>query len=64
MNIYIITPDNFGWDEYNEISVVARNIAEALELAEKYFSEEQKPLHVNPIDSDVPQVLTASFVSG
>ena len=65
-SVYVITASNCGYDEYNEITVVAKNEKNARILVKDYFYESQSPLfvkHICTCDAQEEKILTASYFS-
>lgn len=67
MFIYIVRANSCDYDEYDEVTVIAKNEEHALLLASSLFSGSQFPLKAFFIchcDHDEEALLTASFNAG
>lgn len=70
MKVYYVYPDDYSWDEYTAIVVVAENEDRALELAkhgnwgECYFNKYQGEIHVEEVDLTTESVVLESFHAG
>lgn len=64
-SVYVIKTAIYGYDEYNEITVIAKNEKNAKIMIEEFFNKTQFPLEVKHIctcDAQREQVLTISYV--
>lgn len=70
MKVYYVYVDDYSWDEYDAIVVVAENEDRALELAkhgnfeESYFNKWQGEIHVEEVDLTTEHIILASYNAG
>lgn len=71
MRVYRITADDWDYDQFDSIVVLAESEERALEIAnmkhhygQKYFADDQYPLIVEEIDMTKEQVVLSSFNAG
>ena len=66
-SVYVCNASNFGYDEYDEVTVIAHSETHARQLAEDFFSQNQKPINIHFIcecSAKTEHVLTCSFNAG
>lgn len=64
MKPYLITADDWGYDEYNSCLIVAETEERALEIArDKFFIDTQK-LKAEVVNLDSEKVIISSFNAG
>lgn len=67
MSVYVVHANNVDYDEYDEVTVIAKSEEHALLLASSLFNKFQFPLKAFFIchcDHDEEALLTASFNAG
>jgi len=66
MKVYKIKANTWGYDEYDEVIVVAENEEKAFMLVEKekYFGSSQCPLKVVEVNLNEERIILASFNAG
>lgn len=66
MFIYVVRASNWDYDEYDEVTVIAKSEDHALLLASSLFYKFQYPqaTFVCPCDYNEEKLLTASFNAG
>lgn len=70
MKVYHVYVDDYDWDEFDAIIVVAENEDRALEIVKNgyydgcYFKEEQGEIHVEEIDLTYEHIVLESFNAG
>ena len=65
--VYVCNASNFGYDEYDEITVIAESETRARQLVEGFFSQHQKPINIHFIcecSAKNEHILTCSFNAG
>ena len=70
MKVYLVYADDYDWDDYEAIVVVAENEESALEMAnsgyygDSYFKKHQGEIHVKEVDATTKHVVLESFNAG
>lgn len=64
LNVYVVSRKVMDWDQYDSITVVAKNEREALEIANTDAWGFDNTSEIRKIDLTVSQGLTASFNAG
>lgn len=73
MNVYLVIPDDYGYDEYDSCTVVAKDREEAIKMAnedcrpagfEPRFKSHQYPLTAIEIDLSTKGIISSSFNAG
>lgn len=65
--IYVVSADNYDYEEYDKFTVVAKSEARAEVLAHEYFAPHQFPINIKCIcscDATKEEILTFSFNAG
>lgn len=62
MKLYKIEPEDFDYDEYIEVAVIAESKERALEMTD-CFKEHQHPLTVTEVDMATEQTVIASYMN-
>lgn len=65
--VYVVHAKTCDYDEYDEITVIAKTGSEAEKMTRGYFGEHQYPLKIRKVcscDAGKSQILTASFNAG
>lgn len=66
-SVYVCRASKFGYDEYDEVTVIAQSETCAMQLAEDFFSQDQKPINILRIcecSAKNEHILTCSFNAG
>lgn len=67
MKVFCVYPDDYGYDDFNGIVVVAENKDKALALVESghygwsYFKVQQGEIHIDEVDLSTEQIVLESF---
>lgn len=71
MKVYYVSVDEYDYDEFDAIVVVAENEDRALEMARNgnlnggsFFEKHQGEIYVEEVDLNTEQVVLASFNAG
>lgn len=70
MKVFCVYPDDYGYDDFNGIVVVAENKDKALALVESghygwsYFKVQQGEIHIDEVDLSTEQIVLESFFAG
>ena len=62
--VFVVEPEDYDYDEYDGIAVVADSSQEAIEIAEKFFSDDQGKLTAKEIDMTESGMILSSFNAG
>lgn len=62
--VYLVESEEWNYDEYDSVVVIASNENEAIELSKDYFKEDQGELSAKEIKLDKSQVVLASYNAG
>lgn len=71
MKVYNVYPDDYDYDQYKGVVIVAENEAQVLEMLKDppyggatYFESSQGEIHIEEVDLTKPSVILASFNAG
>ena len=71
MKVYNVYPDDYDYDQYKGVVIVAENEAQVLEMLKDppyggstYFEASQGEIHIEEVDLTKPSVILASFNAG
>ena len=71
MKVYLVYADEYDYDDYDAIVVVAENEENALEMAKSgcwdggsYFKKHQGEIHVKEVDLTTEHIVLESFNAG
>ena len=71
MKVYNVYPDDYDYDQYKGVVIVAKNEAQVLEMLKDppyggstYFESSQGEIHIEEVDLTKPSVILASFNAG
>ena len=62
--VYLVKVEDYSWDEYDSIVVVASTEEEAITMGQGFFEEEQGQITATEVDLTKSGVILTSFNAG